>query len=122
MTTLSDMLQQVLEEIEADLPMNDVALISSDGLLMAGSIKNSSRMDLFSAMIALIMRTSKKVSGELNTGKLDKIYLKLQDGAIIASEVSSNSIIAVRTTEGENIGLIFNRIDKAKEKIKKILE
>jgi len=122
MTTLNDMLQQVLKELEQDLLTKEVAIISSDGLLIAGRIKQSSRIDLFCAMIALITRTSTKVSGELSAGKLDKIYLKLHDGAIIASEVSSGAIIAVMTTEGENIGLISNRIDKAKEKIRKILE
>lgn len=79
-------------------------------------------MDMFCAMIALLLRTSKKVAGELGKGKLDKVYLKLKDGAIVGVEVSSNAILAVLTSEEENVGLVFNRMDKAAEKINKILD
>jgi predicted regulator of Ras-like GTPase activity (Roadblock/LC7/MglB family) len=70
----------------------------------------------------MITTAGKKVSNELSKGNLDKLFLKLQDASIIACEVNVNSIIAVMVPEKENIGLIFNRLDKAKEKIRKILE
>jgi len=122
MATKVEMLQFVFKELEEDIIVNEVALISSDGLLMAGSFKSSSNLDIFCAMIALIMRSGKKVSNELGKRNLDKLFLKLQDGSIIACEVNVNSIIAIMVPEEENIGLIFNRLDKAKEKIRKILE
>ncbi len=116
------MLHTVFEELEENLVIDEVALISTDGLLMAGSIKSNIHLDVFCAMIALMTHTANKAGAELQKGKLDKLFLDYKHGIIVASEVTSTSIIAVMTSEKENIGLIFNRIDKASEKIKIILE
>ena len=91
-------------------------------MITTSSIKSNIHLDVFCAMIALMIHTANKAGTELQKGKLDKLFLDYKHGIIVASKVTSKSIIAVMTSNKENIGLIFNRIDNASEKIKIILE
>lgn len=76
---------------------------------------------VISAMVATLLSLSERTVIEMDIGRFKQIYIKGNNGYILAVEAEP-AVLAVSTTEKAKLGLIFLECERASYEISKILK
>jgi|GEM_PF-1259076 len=120
--TISEMLDDLLNEIGSIGGIQASVLVSKDGLMMASNNTSSGVDDnLIGALVAMLIRSAAHVSKELRKGVLEYLLLHTESGEIIIMKAGSNAVLTLLTDSSENIGLTIIEMKKACEGVENIL-
>ncbi len=99
----------------------DVAIVSLEGLPLVSLVLERVEETRFAAMTAAMLSLGERVSTELNKGLLKKIFVEGEHGYIISMQAGENAVLTVSATMDTKLGLLFLDMQRATEKIEKIL-
>jgi predicted regulator of Ras-like GTPase activity (Roadblock/LC7/MglB family) len=99
----------------------DVAIVSLEGLPLVSLVLEKVEETRFAAMTAAMVSLGERVSTELNKGLLKKIFVEGEHGYIISMQAGENAVLTVSATMDTKLGLLFLDMQRATEKIAKIL-
>lgn len=99
----------------------DVAVVSLEGLPLVSLVLERVEETRFAAMTAAMLSLGERVSTELNKGLLKKIFVEGEHGYIISMQAGENAVLTVSATMDTKLGLLFLDMQRATEKIEKIL-
>ena len=115
-------IEHILREIELTTRYVEAcAIISVQGLPIASAMPEGVNDEILAAMAAAILSIGERAANELSRGKLNRILIEGEKGYLILKGASENSILAVLTTKSANLGMVFLVMERASEKIRKII-
>jgi predicted regulator of Ras-like GTPase activity (Roadblock/LC7/MglB family) len=95
--------------------------VSLEGLPLVSLVLEKVEETRFAAMTAAMLSLGERVSTELNKGLLKKIFVEGEHGYIISMQAGDNAVLTVSATMDTKLGLLFLDMQRATDKIAKIL-
>lgn len=83
------------------------AAMTSDGLVIASTLAPGVDSDRFAAMGASLLALSERASQEIERGELRQVLIEGSQGAVLLVRAGSNTVLAVATRPGAQIGKVF---------------
>ncbi|MBY9000270.1 MAG: roadblock/LC7 domain-containing protein [Candidatus Heimdallarchaeota archaeon] len=99
----------------------DVAIVSLEGLPIVSLVLEHVEETRFSAMTAAMLSLGERVAAELNKGLLKKIFIEGDYGVIVTMQAGDDAVLTVSATADTKLGLLFLDMQRATEKIARIL-
>lgn len=122
MESLNTELMECINELRfRSIGIVDVAIVSLEGLPLVSLVLERVEETRFAAMTAAMLSLGERVSTELNKGLLKKIFVEGEQGYIISMQAGENAVLTVSATTDTKLGLLFLDMQRATEKIAKIL-
>jgi predicted regulator of Ras-like GTPase activity (Roadblock/LC7/MglB family) len=122
MTSMAEMLDKVLVDLKKVGGVEASVVASRDGLLIASNIQSfGTRAETFAAMSATMLGAAETATTELGKGVPDRVIVETEHGKLIATGAGSKALLIVLTDPDAGLGLILVELEKAAEKVKKIL-
>jgi hypothetical protein len=121
MTTIREMLEEVLKDLETTGDIEASAVISRDGLLMASAIPASFYAETFAAMSATMLGAAETAISELGRGMPERVIAESDKTKIIACGAGEKALLVAMTRPEAKLGLILVEMEKAAEKVKGLL-
>ena len=119
---LTDMFQQVLEELKgSSADVEASALISSDGLMIASALPQGMDEDRVGAMSAALLSLGERAASELARGTLERVLLQGERGYFIMSSSGTEAVLTVLAKQNAKLGLLFLDIKRAAEALSKLV-
>ncbi len=119
--TTKQMLEKVLNDLKKAGDIDGSAIITRDGLLIASDVDSSIHAETFAAMSATMLGAAETATLELKKGALDRVIVESKDAKIIAGGAGEKALLVVMTSTEAGLGLILVEMNKAAEKIEKVL-
>ncbi len=120
--TTKQMLEKVLNDLKKAGDIDGSAIITRDGLLIASDVDSSIHAETFAAMSATMLGAAETATSELKKGAPDRVIVESKDGKIIAGGAGEKALLVVMTSTEAGLGLILVEMNKAAEKIEKVLQ
>lgn len=115
-------LERILKDIHANVKEIEAsAVVSIEGLPIASSMPSDYDDTIVAAMTAAMLSLGEKISGSLNRGLLQKIFVEGVDGYVISQAAGSNAVLTISTNKDAKLGEIFYEMDQATKKVGEIL-
>ena len=121
MSSLREMLENVLRDLKSAGDIEASAIVSRDGLLIAADISQNVNAEAFAAMTATMLGAAETATSELGKGIPDRVIVEGKSGKIIATGAGSKALLVVMTNPKANLGLVLLELGKASEKVKELL-
>ena len=121
MPSMREMLEKVLRDLKSVGDIEASAVISRDGLLMAGDIPSDVHAETFAAMSATMLGAAETAISELRRGIPERVIVESKEAKIIATGAGPKALLVVMANPKAGLGLILVEMGKAAEKIEKIL-
>jgi len=92
--TISDQLDQVLINFERNVPhVEAIAIVSTDGLVIASRLPDKVEEDRVGAMGAAILSISKRSGEELSRGEMCKVLIEGENGYLLIRSIGEFAIL-----------------------------
>ncbi|MCL7411036.1 MAG: roadblock/LC7 domain-containing protein [Methanosarcinaceae archaeon] len=123
MTDTINMLNKILDDTKKVGGVESAVIVSRDGLLITSNFpsSDSTRAETFAAMSATMLGAAETATTELGKGTPDRVIVESEHGKLIATGAGPKALLVVLTKLDAGLGLILVELEKAAEKIKKIL-
>ncbi len=122
MMSRTEQLNQALRTLQAGTPdLEASALVSEDGLMIASALPEHIEEDSAAGICAVLLNLGSRVATELKRGNLKQVFVQGDDGYIIMSKATDETVLMVVTNNLAKLGLIFLDMKKAVTDIKKII-
>ena len=116
-------LQEILKELEADVPEIEAsAIVSAEGLPIASALPRDVDEARVAAMTAAILSLGERAASELSKGELEQVMIRGAEGYLISMAVGENAVLTVSATKKVRLGLIFLDMKRTVDKLLKELE
>jgi len=119
--TMTEMLEETLNNLKNIGGIEASVVASRDGLLIHSTISRKLHAETFAAMSATMLGAAETATTELGKGIPERIIVESDDGKIIATGAGTKAILLVMTEPDASLGLILIEIAKASEKVKQVL-
>jgi len=120
MSAKAEKIYQILIELEKNSEIDNSALISLKGQMMASALHKEIDERAIAAMTAALTSVGSRVSDTLKSGKTASIVINGSKKLIILSQLSQAVLIALAPADAK-IGLIDFEVNSALDKIKMVL-
>ncbi len=120
MPTIKESLKQILGDLRGE-DIEASTITTHNGLAIASDPPAGMPRETFAAMMATMHKAAETATVELKKGATERIIAEFNDGSIIITPIEPKALLAVIAKSKENYDLIFDKIDAAAEKIKKVL-
>lgn len=115
-------IEEILRELELTTSQVEAsAVVSVEGLPICSAMPLGVDDGILAAMTATILSVAERAAGELARGKLNRVLVEGGDGYFIISSAGRDAILAVLTKSKTNLGMVFLAMDRACEKISKLI-
>jgi len=114
-------LQQVLDSLDEVQSVKGAAVVRRDGLLIASNLGSNTDDDRVGAMTASTVGSGETASDSLNLGNVDEVTVEAENGKLVATGAGENGVLAVLTDADVNMGLVKVEIEKATDKIRRVI-
>ena len=113
-TSRTEMIMEQLRQLRRSSPdVEASAIVSIDGLPIASDLPSGSEEDRVSAMSAAMLSLGERISGELNRGILDQVYIRGDQGYVILMAVGPDAVLTVMCGKEAKTGLVFLDMKRA---------
>ncbi|RLI05747.1 hypothetical protein DRO26_01320 [Candidatus Bathyarchaeota archaeon] len=119
--SLKEMLSEVLVELNRSAGVYASAIVSRDGLLIASRMPEDVDAETFSAMTATMTGAAETAFSELKRGVAERIIVEGNHAKIISMGAGSKALLVAMSDHKATLGLILHEMNKAAEKVRKIL-
>ncbi|MBD3254674.1 MAG: hypothetical protein GF383_06250 [Candidatus Lokiarchaeota archaeon] len=120
MSAKIDKIASILKELEKNCEVNNSALVSLKGQMMASALHNDVDEKGLAAMTAALTSVGNRVASTLQSGSTGSIVITGTDKLIIVHQLAQAVLIALAPADAK-IGLIDFEINAALDKIKMVL-
>jgi len=110
----------ILKELEKNCEINNSAMVSLKGQMMASALHNDVDEKGLAAMTAALTSVGNRVADNLQSGKTGSITIAGSDKLIVLHQLAQAVLIALAPADAK-IGLIDFEINMAIDKIKMVL-
>jgi len=121
MTSLREMLENVLKDLKSVGDVEASAIVSRDGLLIAADIPQNVNGEAFAAMTATMLGAAETATSELGKGIPDRVIVEGKDGKIVATGAGSKALLVLMANPKANLGLVLLELGRASESVKELL-
>ena len=115
------MLNKILLDLKQMGGINASSIASRDGLLVVSDMDHAAHAETFAAMSATMLGAAENATMELGKGVPDRVIVESDHGKLVAMGAGPNALLVTLTESDAGLGLILVELEKATEKIKKIL-
>ena len=118
----AEKLVAVLRNVESSTPdIEAIAVVGSDGLVMASRLPGELEEDRIGAMSAAMIALGERSAMELSRGDVQQVIVKGEQGYIILMNASSEAVLVTLTTGNVKLGLLLLELRRAAEELREIL-
>ncbi len=97
-----------LRDLRASSPdIQASAVVSVDGLVIASDLPAEVEEDRVSAMSAAMLSLGERIATELGRGELDQVYIRGDDGYVMLSSATPETVLTVLARREAKLGLVF---------------
>ena len=115
-------LNEILRRLQGGTPdLEASALVSVDGLMIARALHQDIDEERAAGICAVLLNLGGRTSKELARGKLKQVYVQGEEGYIVMTQATEETVLMVITNNQAKLGLIFLEIRDAISEIKKII-
>ena len=115
-------LNKVLKRLQAGSPdVEAAALISEDGLMIAGALPQDLEETRVAGMSATLLSLGTRASTELRRGEIEEVIVRGEHGYAVMLNAGRGVLLLVIANENAKLGLIFFDMREAIGGIKRIL-
>lgn len=93
------------------------AAISSDGIMLASVLGDSTDGDRFGAMCASLLALAERAAAEIARGKLKQVLVEGEKGVMLLVHAGPDTVLAVAARPTVNLGMVFIEARKCASKI-----
>lgn len=114
---------KILNDIHKIGGIEASAVAERDGVLLYSRLpkKNGNHAEIFAAMSATMLGAAETTSTELGRGIPDRVVVEATKGKLIVTGAGPNALLITMTEPSASLGLILVGVEKASEKIRKVL-
>jgi predicted regulator of Ras-like GTPase activity (Roadblock/LC7/MglB family) len=120
MSAKAEKIKDILLELEKNSEVDNSALVSLKGQMMASALHRDIDERALAAMTAALTSVGTRVGDTLNSGKTGSIVINGSNKLIVLNQLTQAVLIALAPAEAK-IGLIDFEINSALDKIKMVL-
>ncbi len=118
----AERIRAVLHELLNASPyVKAVAVVRVSGLTVEAVMPPEIEQERVSAMSAVMLLLGQRITEAMQSGLLDKVYIKGAEGHIIMMAVGSEAVLTVQASERAALGLLFVEMRVAADKLKRIV-
>ena len=122
METIAELLEKILDDLEAVGGIELSAIVSRQGLLMVSKeAQGGLNSEAFAALTATLYISAESTTMRLSEQRPRSIIVETEDKHLITFAAGPDALIVVLVGKEGYIGLILNELKKAAEKVKKII-
>jgi predicted regulator of Ras-like GTPase activity (Roadblock/LC7/MglB family) len=121
MSSKEEKLQEPLDDLDEVQSVKGAAVVRRDGLLIASNMGDNINDDQVGAMTASTVGSGETASEALEMGDVEAVTIEAKKGKLVATGAGDEGIVAVLTDEDVNMGLVKVEMEKAVDKIKRVL-
>jgi len=114
-------ISKMLDELERKTSLEAIALVSKSGLRIACATTAVVDADLFSASAAALINIGEKTTRELGHGNLNDVILRGEDGFIIVTEVTPQTMLVASCKEIHKLGYYMALLKNYTKRIAQVL-
>jgi len=120
--TISDQLDQVLINFERNVPhVEAIAIVSTDGLVIASRLPDKVEEDRVGAMGAAILSISTRSGEELNRGEMRRVLIEGTNGYLLIRSIGEFAILVALVDKKVRLGMLFYECKKCIAQLNEIL-
>ncbi|RMG55329.1 MAG: hypothetical protein D6723_02925 [Acidobacteria bacterium] len=117
-----EQLEQTLQEAKAIVPgIQAAAVVSTDGLTIAGALPPDLDEERFVAMSAALLDVGQRTARELDMGSLEQMYMRSQNGYMIVIPAGPEAVLAAILEKEAKLGLVFLNLRRFAEQVAQAL-
>jgi len=117
-----DQLTSLIKGLRRRVPeFRSLAVVSTDGLVIAADLPPDVDEDLFAATHAALLSVGERVSMESGTGPLHEIIVTGEKGKVVLMGAGPNAIIIAVVPENVKLGLLLVELRRAAREVEKML-
>lgn len=115
-------IESILREMELTTQLVEAsAVISLEGLPICSAMPIGVDDGILAAMAATMLSVAERAVIELARGKFNRVLVEGGNGYLIISSAGKEALLAVLTKSKANLGMVFLAMDKAAERISKLI-
>ena len=115
-------LEDVLHHLERVGDIIGSAIVRRDGLLIASGLPSEVNSRAVAAMAAAIAGTSESSAKELKIGEFEQVIVNASTGQYVVLGAGPEAILIALLRKGANLGLVLLEMERAAQKIARLLE
>ncbi len=120
--TISDQLDQVLINFERNVPhVEAIAIVSTDGLVIASRLPDKVEEDRVGAMGAAILSISKRSGEELSRGEMCRVLIEGENGYLLIRSIGEFAILVALVDKNVRLGMLFFECKRCIAQLNEIL-
>jgi len=120
--TISDQLDQVLINFERNVPhVEAIAIVSTDGLVIASRLPDKVEEDRVGAMGAAILSISKRSGEELSRGEMCRVLIEGENGYLLIRSIGEFAILVALVDKNVRLGMLFYECKRCIAQLNEIL-
>jgi hypothetical protein len=120
--TISDQLDQVLNNFERNVPhVEATAIVSNDGLVIASRLPDQVEEDRVGAMGAAILSISTRSGEELDRGDILRVLIEGTNGYLLIRSIGEVAILVALVDKKVRLGMLFYECKQCITQLNEIL-
>lgn len=120
--TISDQLDEVLNNFERNVPhVEATAIVSTDGLVIASRLPDQVEEDRVGAMGAAILSISTRSGEELDRGEMLRVLIEGTDGYLLIRSIGEFAILVALVDKKVRLGMLFYECKRCIAQLNEIL-
>ena len=120
--TISDQLDEVLNNFERNVPhVEATAIVSTDGLVIASRLPDRVEEDRVGAMGAAILSISTRSGEELDRGQMRRVLIEGTDGYLLIRSIGEFAILVALVDKKVRLGMLFYECKRCLAQLNEIL-
>lgn len=117
----TEMLTDLLKDLEATTDIEASAVVSVDGLMIASALPQDVEEDRVAAMSAAMLSLGERTANELARGGLSEVYVKGENGYVVLMASGENAVLTALVRKDAKLGLVFLDMKRAAEDVATVL-
>jgi len=115
-------LEEVLREVKEGAALDEVALVTRDGLLIVSSTSREGfREEVFAAMSATMLASAETAMEEMEKGVPRRVVVESDVAKLVAVGAGEKALLVGVTSADVGVGLVIVEIEKAAKKLEEML-
>jgi len=120
--TIAEQLQEILKELEAEIPeIEGSSIVSAEGLPIASALPRDIDEVRIAAITATMFSMGERASNELRKGTLDQVIVRSSEGILISMAAGENAVLTVSAMNESRLGILLLYSQRAVTDIVKVL-
>ncbi|MHA1595855.1 MAG: roadblock/LC7 domain-containing protein [Candidatus Baldrarchaeia archaeon] len=114
-------LEQILEDLEQRSDIMASAIVTKDGLMMAGALPKDIDEDTISAMAGMMLGLGTRVGDVLKRGEVEQVIIRGKNGFAIITDCGPAVLIALAPSDAK-LGMLLYEMKTTAEKAKELIK